>query len=190
MAEKTTHDESMAALRARIKHLEAALDRERDAARSASKGHSSDRTSRARESRHDADDTSRRVTDSATAVTRRARDGASRMVRGSTLAAFEGLRAFSDSITSFADGVISRNEGSDRNVRDLITDLPGDIASGFADAFDNFIDVPSRAADRYSKSYREGSDTPVRKRSRDDDDESPATHAAHDAVESEPASKS
>jgi len=187
MAEKTTHDDTPAALRARIKHLEAALDREREAARSASKGHSS--TTRARESRQDADDTSRRVTDSATAVTRRARDGASRMVRGKTLAAFEGLRAFTDSITAFADGVISRNEGSDRNVRDLITDLPGDIASGFADAFDNFVDVPSRAADRYSKSYREGSDTPARKRSRDDDDESPATQAGHDAVESEPAAK-
>jgi|SRR5580698_1842352 hypothetical protein len=189
MAEKTAHDET-AALRAKIKQLEAALDREREAARSSSKHASAGRTGHTSETRYDVGESSRRVTDSATSVGRRARDGASRMVRGSTLAAFEGVRAFSDSITSFADAVISRNEGSDRNVRDLITDLPGDIASGFADAFDNFIDVPSRAADRYARSYREGADTPPRKRSSAEDDESPATHAVHEAVESEPATKS
>jgi hypothetical protein len=190
MAEKTVHDETVSALRARIKRLEAALDREREASRSASKSEPAGRTSHSRNSRSDVGESTRRVTDSATSVTRRARDGASRMVRGSTLAAFEGVRAFSDSITSFADAVISRNEGSDRNVRDLITDLPGDIAAGFADAFDNFVDVPSRAADRYSRAYREGSDTPPRKRTSDDDDESPVTHQTHEAVEEETTTKS
>jgi hypothetical protein len=186
MAEKTAHDETTVALRARIKQLEAALDREREANRSANKRESGSRSHQFRNVRSDVEEGSRRVeegsrrvADSATSVTRRARDGASRTARASKLAAFEGLRAFSDSVTSFADAVISRSEGSDRNVRDLITDLPGDIAAGFADAFDNFVDVPSRAADRFSRSYREGSDTPARKRSSNDDEESPTTHSVH-----------
>jgi hypothetical protein len=187
MAEKTAHDET-AALRAKIKQLEAALDREREASKSSSRHDSAGRRGHRRETRYDAAESSRRVADSATSVSRRARDGASRMVRGTTLAAFEGVRAFSDSITSFADAVISRNEGSDRNVRDLIADLPGDIASGFADAFDNFVDIPSRAADRYAQSYRDGADTPARRRSNDeDDDESPTTHAVHVSAETETA---
>jgi hypothetical protein len=189
MAEKTAPEETTASLRARIKHLEAALDREREANRSARKHDSGSRTTHSRDSQSDIGEGSRRVADSATSVNRRARDGASRLVRGSKLAAFEGLRAFSDSFTSFADSVISRNEGSDRNVRDLVTDLPGDIAAGFADAFDNFIDVPSRAADRFGRSYREGNDTPASKRS-NGDEESPATHSVHEYVETEAGAKS
>jgi len=189
MAEKTAPEETVASLRARVKHLEAALDREREVNRSTRTHDSGNRTTRSRDFHSDIGEGSRRVADSATSVNRRARDGASRLVRGSKLAAFEGLRAFSDSITSFADSVISRNEGSDRNVRDLLTDLPGDIAAGFADAFDDFIDIPSRSADRFGRSYREGSDTSASKHS-NGDEESPATHSVHESVEVETGAKS
>jgi len=94
------------------------------------------------------------------------------MIRGITLGAFEGVRAAADAFSSFADGVVGRNEdrGRDRSVRDLLTDLPGDIASGFSDAFDDLIDVPARASDRYSRTYREGEESDRRRsHSRDDD---------------------
>jgi hypothetical protein len=94
------------------------------------------------------------------------------MIRGITLGAFEGVRAAADAFSSFADGVLSRNEdrGRDRSVRDLLTDLPGDVASGFSDALDDLIDVPARASDRYSRTYREGEDSDRRRsRTRDDD---------------------
>lgn len=189
MAEKASHDETTASLRARVKHLEAALDREREANRSAHKREPGTRATYTRDSRSDLGEGSRRVADSATSVSRRARDGGSRLIRGSTLAAFEGLRAFSDSITSFADSVISRNEGSDRNVRDLVTDLPGDIAAGFSDAFDNFIDLPSRAADRFGRSYNEGSDTPVNRHS-NGEEETSVTHSVHEFADAEAGAKS
>ena len=190
MATKTASDDTTSKLRAKVRQLEAALEREREArrklerhdreggdrdTRSTSRGAASRSYSRDSEyrERRDSDrdrspesETSRRIADSTSHISRRARDAKSRMVRGVTLGAFEGLRAWSDAFSSFADGVLRRNEGRDRSVRDLLTDLPGDVASGFSDAVDDFIDVPVRVADRYSRSYREGEDTDKKRSSR------------------------
>jgi hypothetical protein len=81
------------------------------------------------------------------------------MVRGVTLASVEVVRGFADSLSSFADNVIRRNESRDgdgRTVRDMATRLPEDIATSFADTVDRFVDIPRRAADRYSQVHREG----------------------------------
>jgi hypothetical protein len=76
------------------------------------------------------------------------------MMRGVTLASVEVVRGFADSLSSFADNVIRRNESRDgdgRSVRDMATRLPEDIATSMADTVDRFVDIPRRAADRYSR---------------------------------------
>jgi hypothetical protein len=81
------------------------------------------------------------------------------MMRGVTLASVEVVRGFADSLSSFADNVIRRNESRDgdgRSVRDMATRLPEDIATSMADTVDRFVDIPRRAADRYSRVHREG----------------------------------
>jgi len=67
---------------------------------------------------------------------------------------------------------LRRNEGRDRSVRNLVSDLPGDIASGFSDAIDDFVDVPARMAERYSRSHREGEESDRRRYSHDHDHDS------------------
>lgn len=187
MAQRTASDDTTSKLRAKVRQLEAALEREREArrklerhdreggdrdARGTVRGASSRSYSRSDRDRSPESETSRRIADSTSHVSRRARDAKSRMIRGVTLGAFEGLRAWSDAFSSFTDGVLRRNEGRDRSVRDLLTDLPGDIASGFSDAVDDFIDVPVRISDRYSRSYREGEDSDKKRSSRYDHDSS------------------
>jgi len=201
MAQKVASDDN-AKLRAKVRQLEAALERERDSRRklegskTASRSYARDSESRRKGASTDRDhdrvwdsETSRRVADSTSRVSRSMRDAKSRMVRGVTLGALEGFRAWSDALTSFADGVLHRNEGRDRSVRDLLGDLPGDIASGFSDAVDDLIDVPARVSDRYSRSYREGEESDRKRTSRsrhdsdssdlDDDHESDRDHGAH-----------
>jgi hypothetical protein len=104
-------------------------------------------------------DSTRRVSDSFSDVRRSKRDAADRMLRGVTLASVEAVRLFADTVSSFTDNVITRNEGRSgggRSVRDMKTRLPEDIATSLADSVDQFVDIPRKAADRYSKVYREG----------------------------------
>jgi hypothetical protein len=148
MAEKASSpaDDDVVRLRARVKELEDELTK-RDTRRDSGKD------------KNDEPSTTRRVADSFSDVRRSKRDAADRMVRGVTLASVEAVRVFADSVSSFADNVIRRNEGRDgegRSVRDMATRLPEDIATSMADAVDQFVDIPRRAADRYSKVHREG----------------------------------
>jgi cell division septum initiation protein DivIVA len=135
MAEKTPHDEEVAKLRARIDELEAQL-----------------------KSRHkSSSSTARNASDSISDATRTKRDSANRMVRGMTMASIEGVRLFADTISSFADGVASRNDARDhKTASDLVSNLPSDIANSFADAVAGFTEIPSKTADKYSSSYHEG----------------------------------
>lgn len=155
MAEsKATSDDEVTKLKARIGELEAQLTK-----------HRGDGSSK---SRND-DSTTRRAADSWSDATRTARDSSQRLVRGMALAGLEGMRIFGDSISAFADGVFSRNEPKNNDsVRDLTSRLPGDVMGGIADAIDRLADIPSRAADTYSSSWREGEDRD-RNRNRDDD---------------------
>jgi len=153
-------------LRARVQELEAQLRQER--MRGTQTGSSrtdrvSSSDSQPRTTDRTTDDDSnrvsrRRVADSLSDARSSKRDVIDRMMRGGTLASAEFVRAFAETVSSFADTVISRNDnrrGDDRTARDMVTRLPEDIATSFADAVDRFIDVPSRAADRYAKTYRE-----------------------------------
>ena len=131
-------------LRARVRDLEAQLNKSVDS-KSGDEDSTTTRT--------------RRVADSMSDISRSKRDASNRMVRGVTLASAEFVRAFADSVSSFADTLISRNEGSkdgSRTARDLVTRLPEDIATSFADAIDRFVEVPAKAADRYASAYRSG----------------------------------
>jgi len=162
-------------LRARVQELEAQL-RQEQMQGTQTVGSRTDRVSTSDSQPRTTDDDSnrisrRRVADSLSDAKKSKRDVVDRMVRGGTLASVEFIRAFAETVSSFADTVISRNEsrrGDDRTARDMKTRLPEDIATSFADAVDRFIDVPSRAADRYAKTYRESDRTDSgRRRDRD-----------------------
>ena len=134
-------DDEVVRLRARVKELEGELTK-KDGGRD-----------------QGSDSTTRRVADSFSDVRQSKRDAADRMMRGVTLASVEAIRVFADSVSSFADNVITRNEGrkgEGRSARNMATRLPEDIAASLADAVDSFADIPRRAADRYSKVHREG----------------------------------
>src|SRR5262249_23669025 len=91
---RSAADDEVVKLHARVKELEAELnkkDRDRD--------------------KDTESTTTRRVADSLSDVRRSKRDAADRMMRGVTLASVEAVRLFADSISSFADNVIRRNEG-------------------------------------------------------------------------------
>ena len=95
-------------------------------------------------------------------ITRSKSDAGSRMIRGATLASAEFVRAFADTVSSFADTLIARNDSTkdgDRTVRDRVSRLPEDMATSFSDAIDRFIDVPAKAADRYAATYRSGDES-------------------------------
>ncbi|HTP35525.1 MAG TPA: hypothetical protein VMJ75_25280 [Candidatus Acidoferrales bacterium] len=142
MSPKSPHDEEIAKLRAHIEDLEGQLKAARKRDTSASKS---------------ASDTAKSVSDSWSDATRSKRDSVNRMVRGMTMASLEGVRLFADTVSSFADGVASRNEAREhKTTRDLVTNLPADIAGSFADAVSNLVDIPSKTADKYASSYREG----------------------------------
>ncbi|OAN67116.1 hypothetical protein [Sphingomonas sp. TDK1] len=139
--EKTKEDE-ITKLRAQVRHLEAELER-----------------TRKQEDGDEEDDRGRRFFDSISDTRHTKADTATRMVRGMTLAGVEAVRVFADSVSSFGDDVLRRSEargGRHRTVRQLVNRLPDDIVTSLADAADRFSEIPSKAADRYSKSYKEG----------------------------------
>ena len=138
MPEKPLSEEEAAQLRARVRELEAQLAKKDD-----------------KDGKEGTSD--RRASDSWADATRSKRDGASRMARAMTLASIEGLRLFADSLSAFADGVVSRNDAREhKSARDLATRLPGDVMGGFADAVDRFVEIPAKTAEKYSSAYREG----------------------------------
>jgi hypothetical protein len=137
MPDKATQDDEISRLKARISELEAELHKSKGAPKE---------SSRASESMND--------------VSRNKIDGLSRMARGLTLASFEGLSIFADSLSALADGVTSRNKASgSTSTRELSRRLPSDIAGGFADAVERMTDLPARAAERYASAHREGAGT-------------------------------
>jgi hypothetical protein len=147
MAEQTeTVDDEVTKLRARVKRLEAERDRLKKT-----------------DGDDDVERRGRHVADSLNDARRSKGDTAVRVARGMTLASFEFVRLFADSISAFSEEVIDRNEsrsrGGRRSVTSLATRLPEDVADGFASALDRFSDIPARAADRYSKTYRQGDNT-------------------------------
>jgi hypothetical protein len=134
VAEKTAHEEENAKLRARIDELEGQL-------KAKGKG-----TSPAKS-----------VSDSWSEASRSKTDSLNRMVRGVTIASIESVRLVADTVSSFADGVASRNDArGHKTTRDLVTNLPADIAGSFADAVSSSVEIPAKAAEKYASSYREG----------------------------------
>jgi len=142
MAEKPREgqDDELSRLRARVSELEAELQK------------------RTTETRKSAREESRReAADAFSDASRQKIDTVNRIVRGFTLASFEGVRLFADSLATFADTVSSRNTAKEHaSVRDLTTRLPGDVAAGFADAVEHFADAPARMAERYAQAHKEG----------------------------------
>jgi hypothetical protein len=134
VAEKTPHEEENAKLRARIEELEGQL-------KAKGKG-----TSPAKS-----------VSDSWSEASRSKTDSLNRMVRGVTIASIESVRLVADTVSSFADGVASRNDArGHKTTRDLVTNLPADIAGSFADAVSSAVEIPAKSAEKYASSYREG----------------------------------
>ena len=160
MAEKTTsaHEDEISRLKARIQDLESELHTSKS---------SSNHESRREECR--------RTFDSIRDASHSNMDQVTRTVRGISMASVEGLRSFGDSLSAFGDRVITRNTASeDTSTRELGRRLPGDIAEGVAEFFDRMVDVPAKAADRFSKAYREGKRTEWT--DDEDDDNAPRTH--------------
>ena len=140
MAEKTTptHDEEILQLKARIAELEAAAAHPPKS-----------KTARREEAN--------RVADSFSSATRQKGDMVNRAIRGISLASFEGIQLFADSISALAGGVVNRNtQNESKSVRDLSTQLPGDVVSSFADAVNLIVDIPAKTAERYASAYRQG----------------------------------
>jgi len=139
VSEKTLHEEENAKLRARVEELEGQL-------KAKNKGTSTTAATAAKS-----------ASDSWSDASRTKRDSANRMVRGLTMASIESVRLVADTVSSFADGVSSRNASREgKTTRDLVTNLPADIAGSFADAITNFVEIPTKTADKYSASYHEG----------------------------------
>lgn len=135
MSPKAPHDEEINRLRARVEELEGQL-------KSKEKGTSTTR---------------KNASDSWSDASRTKRDAANRVLRGMTMASLEGVRLFADTVASFADGVASRNEArGHKTTRDLVTNLPGDIAASFAESVNSFVEIPTKTAEKYSSSYHEG----------------------------------
>ena len=132
------HETENAKLRARIEELEGQL--------------------KAKEKSSSKDDSpTKRASDSWSDASRTKRDSAHRMVRGLTLASIESFRLFADTVSSFADGVVSRNNAREhKTTRDLITNLPADIIGSFADSVSDFVEIPAKTAEKYTSAYREG----------------------------------
>jgi cell division septum initiation protein DivIVA len=139
MAE-STHEDEVSRLKARIEELEAELKEKRGS-----------RSERKRDRSRAADTWADVQTNKGEVVTR--------LARGLTLGSLEGVRLFADVVSSFADGVGGRNsrrdDGSTTPQR-LASRLPTDMIEEFSDAFDRFVDIPARAAERYAEAYREG----------------------------------
>jgi len=154
MAERTNEDE-VSRLKARIEGLEAELQEKRGS-----------RSERKRDRSRAADTWSDVQSNKGEVVTR--------LARGLTLGSLEGIRLFADVVSSFADGVGGRNskrdDGSTTPQR-LASRLPTDFIEEFSDAFDRFVDIPARTAERYADAYREGTARERKSRDRDDRDE-------------------
>lgn len=133
MSPKSGHDDEISKLRARVEELEGQLK---------SKGK---------------DSSSKSASESWSDASRSKRDSANRVVRGLTMASIESVRLFADTVSSFADGVVSRNDAREhKTTRDLVTNLPGDIVGSFADSVTRFVEIPAKTAEKYASSYREG----------------------------------
>jgi hypothetical protein len=131
------HDEEVNRLRARIEELESEVQRKRPSSEERRNGRG-------------------RTLDSLNDATFRKTETFTRMARGLTVASLEGVRLFADAVSSFADGVATRNTSRDDSPRRLARRLPADMADGFADAIDRIVEIPARAAERYAEVHRQG----------------------------------
>ena len=155
MAE-STHEDEVSRLKARIEGLEAELQEKRGS-----------RSEKKRDRSRAADTWADAQSNKSEVVTR--------LARGLTLGSLEGVRLFADVVASFADGIGSRNSKRDdgsASPQRLASRLPTDIIEEFTDAFDRFVDIPAKTAERYAEAYREGV---ARERKSDDKDESEKT---------------
>jgi len=147
-----TNEDEVSRLKARIEGLEAELQEKRGS-----------RSERKRDRSRAADTWSDVQSNKGEVVTR--------LARGVTLGSLEGIRLFADVVSSFADGVGSRNskrdDGSTTPQR-LASRLPTDFIEEISDAFDRFVDIPARAAERYADAYREGTAREHKSRDRDE----------------------
>lgn len=133
MSQRTPQEEEADKLRARIRELEAEL-KSKDKIVSGSG-----------------------ACDSLSDAERSTRDSANRTARGLALASIESVRSLGDAVSSFADGVISPNDAREnQSARDLVANLPGDVARSLADTMTKLAEIPARTAGRYSSAYREG----------------------------------
>jgi len=143
VADKTpvSSEEEITRLKARVAELEAELH-------SHKKAKPADRRESARTAANAFSDASRNKV-----------DVAQRMIRGMTLASLESVNLLAETVSAFATGVMDRSGRESESLRDMTTRLPGDIVSSFADAVDRAVDIPAKAAERYSDTYRQGQRT-------------------------------
>lgn len=80
-----------------------------------------------------------------------------RTARSFTLAWVEGLRSLADSFAAVAEDVLDANRPvEDESVQSLNARLGSDVANSVASVTRSWADIPARAADKFSNSYREG----------------------------------
>lgn len=100
----------------------------------------------------------RRAASSVQDINSRKTERAARAFRGFALASAEAFRLTADSLSNAASSFLDRNhpDDDDRSVRDLSQRLPGDVFDGMSDAFDDWVEIPAKVADKFSEAFREG----------------------------------
>jgi hypothetical protein len=178
-------DNEVAQLRARIEDLEARLETERDRSsdtdrdrgdrgdHSRQRGRYEVRASYGERDRYDDDrrPVDRRLRGVTDAGDRKV-ETAVRTIRGLTLASVEAVRIVADSFANAADSLLdsSRPREDDETLRDLSSRFTESFSDSVSDTASRLMDVPSRSADLFSRSFREGEYRRLRsERDRDED---------------------
>jgi hypothetical protein len=86
-------------------------------------------------------------------------DQLSRFFSGTIRATLEGIRVAADSATYFVEDVLERNiPEPDESPVDMMRRMPTDLSRGAMRSFDLALEIPSRAADTFSRTFY-GSET-------------------------------
>jgi len=109
-------------------------------------------------------ESSRELTDRGVDAVSRAVEESSRLKRGLFLAALEPLRVSANVASAFVDEITQRNRAEqETTVADLVSNLPGDIYSGFVNALDRAVDALPNTVDTFHERYREAAPIRIRR---------------------------
>lgn len=138
MATKAEQEQDeVAQLRARVKDLEAKLEKQ---------GKSDSETTASHRLRGVTDTSDRKV------------EAAMRTMRGFTLASVEAFRLVADSFVNAAENLLenSRPRQDDDSLRDLSSRFGENLTDSVSNAAENLVDIPARSAERFAKAFDEG----------------------------------